>query len=80
MSDGGAKRRASIVTSIPTTLHSASISSKTAVAFGVTNAKDRTTRPLFSEYPASLSLGREFTFTSQIAQPIGIVVVQLVKA
>ena len=43
------------------------------------NAKGRTTRPLFSEYPASLSLGREFAFTLQIAQPIGIMVVQLVK-
>jgi hypothetical protein len=49
------------------------------VAFGGKNAKGRTTRPLPSEYPASLLLRRDFTFTLQIAQPIGIMVVQLVK-
>jgi hypothetical protein len=42
-------------------------------------AKARTTRPLLSEYPASWLPDRDFTFTLQIAQPIGIIVVQLVK-
>jgi hypothetical protein len=65
--------------SIAATPHSASTSSKTSAAFGGRNAKGRTTRPLFSEYPASSLLRREFTFTLQIAQPIEIMVVQLVK-
>jgi len=48
------------------------------VAFGGRNAKGRTTCPLFSEYPASVSLSREFTFTLQIAQPIEVIGVKVV--
>jgi hypothetical protein len=69
----------SIVTSIQATPHSIDVSPKASAAFGGKNAKGRTTCPLLSEYPASLPLGREFASMLQIAQPTGIMVVQLVK-
>ena len=65
--------------STATTPQSASASSKAFAAFGGKSVKDRTTRPLFSEYPASLPPGEDFTFTPQIALSIGMMVVQLVK-
>jgi hypothetical protein len=46
---------------------------------GGKSGKGGTTRPSFSEYPASLSPGRDFTFKLQIAPSIRILIVQLVK-
>ena len=65
--------------SIATTPRSASTSSKTSVAFAGKNAKGRTTRPSFSEYPASLLPGGDFAFKLQIALSIRALIVQFVK-